>query len=414
MGHRKEQCPYIVRHHSPPRTTEESPERERVEIPCNKHEPDNANKEEGPTVNMHGSVHENVPESTYGPWVVVARKKQGTRKQGSGGPSLSMSIGFGQQVGGGTKFTVTPGLAELSSGPSRDSKRKITRQDDITGQQVASVIQHIVKGSSSQARNTVEESPGSFQVEKLRSRPGKEIIDSKPIKPKSQASVKGKKALARNRAPLTSQLDAAEGTKSTVSSALSASLELGLFDGEPASGSDGRQLSRGPSPFLFSTMPNPKVGHQLLRRGDRDSKNDAGRAQISESNRGVGQKEVSDGMEADLSSQGGVCEGGQLGNVRPSVEGRENSMAISLDGFFGNGGGVVPSVDYAGPTSTSSTVVRNRINGLPDREKDEGEVSALHAPCGGFEHVTRGGSDRRDGDPDRMEFEGGGEFEAAC
>lgn len=103
-----------------------------------------------------------------------------------------------------------------------------------------------------------------------------------------------------------------------------------------------------------------------------------------------------------------------MANVRPSVEGSEKSMAISFDGIFGDGGGVVPSVDYAASTSTSSIVVRNRINGLPDREKDEGEVTALHALCGGLEHVTRGGSDRRDGDPNRMEFEGGGEFEAAC
>ena len=45
-------------------------------------------------MNVHGSVHENVPESTYGPWVVVTCRKQGIRSQGSGGPSLS--VGYGQ------------------------------------------------------------------------------------------------------------------------------------------------------------------------------------------------------------------------------------------------------------------------------------------------------------------------------
>lgn len=101
-------------------------------------------------------------------------------------------------------------------------------------------------------------------------------------------------------------------------------------------------------------------------------------------------------------------------NVRSSVEGSEKSMAISSDGFVGDGGGVVPSVDCAASISTSSIIVRSQTNGLPDRGKDDGEVTALHAQCGGPEHVTRGGSDERDGDPDWMEFEGGGDVEAAC
>lgn len=118
-------------------------------------------------------------------------------------------------------------------------------------------------------------------------------------------------------------------------------------------------------------------------------------------------------MEAYLSSKGGVCEVGRMVNVRPSVEGSEKSMVISSDGFVGDGGGVVPSVEHAASTSTSSIIVRSRPNGLPDRGKDAGEVTPLHAQCRELDHVTRGGSNERDRDPDRMEFEGEGKVAAA-
>lgn len=124
MEHQKEQCPYIFRQHSLLGMTEECPKG-------------------GPTMNMHGSVHENVPESTYGPWVVVTCRKQGTRSQGSGGPPLSM--GYGQRVGKGTKARMATGLAEPSSESSRESKRKFSPQGDINGPQVASVVQRLVK-----------------------------------------------------------------------------------------------------------------------------------------------------------------------------------------------------------------------------------------------------------------------------
>jgi len=44
----------------------------------NMHDSDNAKQNVGPSSNMHDSAQGNVPESTYGPWVVVMRKKQRT------------------------------------------------------------------------------------------------------------------------------------------------------------------------------------------------------------------------------------------------------------------------------------------------------------------------------------------------
>lgn len=168
-------------------------------------------------------------------------------------------------------------MAESSSGLIRELKRKLVPQDDINGLQVASVIQHLVKESTIQACNAIEASLGRFQVEKLRFRPGKEIVDTKPIKPNPQASVKGKKAFARNRASFTTQSGATEGTKSTVSLPLSTSQELKRFDGEPVLGSDGRQQPRAPPQFLFSTLPKPKVGHQPQWSCERVFKSDVSR-----------------------------------------------------------------------------------------------------------------------------------------
>lgn len=99
--------------------------------------------------------------------------------------------------------------------------------------------------------------------------------------------------------------------------------------------------------------------------------------------------------------------------VKPNVEGSEKSMVISFDGFFGDGGGAVPSMEHVISTFTSPIIVRSRPNGLPDRGKDAGEATTIHAHCGEFYHATRGGSDERDNDPDRMEFEGEGEVAAA-
>jgi len=62
---------------------------------------------------------------------VVTRRKQGIRSQGSGGPSLS--VGYGQRAGNGMKASMALGLADLSSGPSGESKRKLLTQGDING-----------------------------------------------------------------------------------------------------------------------------------------------------------------------------------------------------------------------------------------------------------------------------------------
>ena len=77
-------------------------------------------------------------------------------------------------------------------------------------------------------------------MEKPQFKPRQEIVDTKANKPNLQASIKGKKIVARNRASLTTLSGTTEGTESTVSLFSSTSQELSLFDDEPVSGSDGR------------------------------------------------------------------------------------------------------------------------------------------------------------------------------
>ena len=60
---------------------------------CNSHEPVNAKQNVGPSLNMHGSAQEDVPESTYSPWIMVMRKKQWTKQQKGDGTTMNLAHG---------------------------------------------------------------------------------------------------------------------------------------------------------------------------------------------------------------------------------------------------------------------------------------------------------------------------------
>lgn len=60
---------------------------------CNMHDSDNAKQNVGPSSNVHDSAQGTVLESTYGPWVVVMRKKQGTKNQRRDGTTTNMGHG---------------------------------------------------------------------------------------------------------------------------------------------------------------------------------------------------------------------------------------------------------------------------------------------------------------------------------
>ena len=125
IGHRKEQCPYAIHQPSPPRMEVNQPDGETEAQACNMHDPDNAKQNVGPSLNVHDSAQEDVPESTYGPWVVVMRKKQGTKHQRRDGTTINMVHGQ-PRTEKETRSYLPSGSAETSTEPSGDSKRKLS------------------------------------------------------------------------------------------------------------------------------------------------------------------------------------------------------------------------------------------------------------------------------------------------
>ena len=88
VGHQKNQCPYIIRHDVFVEKPETAPEGSVPSSPCETHAPDKNKKGQGSNESVSGSAKEEDSESTYGPWVVVACKRNRTRKQAAGGSLL--------------------------------------------------------------------------------------------------------------------------------------------------------------------------------------------------------------------------------------------------------------------------------------------------------------------------------------
>ncbi|KAF3960498.1 hypothetical protein CMV_014801 [Castanea mollissima] len=111
---------------------------------CNMHNLDNAKQNVGPSLNVHDIAQEDVPESTYRPWVVVTRKKQGTKHQRHDGTPLNMRHGQ-PPTEKKTRSNTLPGSIEMRTGLSRDSKRKLSPQRVVDRPQIANVVQRLVK-----------------------------------------------------------------------------------------------------------------------------------------------------------------------------------------------------------------------------------------------------------------------------
>nr|POF09647.1 uncharacterized protein CFP56_10828 [Quercus suber] len=157
IRHRKDLCLYAIC--QPPTLCKEANQPDGVtEVQtCSLHELVNAKQNMGPSLSVHGSVQEDVPESTYGPWIMRA----------------------------------------------------------IDGLQVAKAVQRLAREGLKPDNDGNEAGPSVLHVEKILSRPGKEKKSLKPndrgrpaeaaFKPNTfnpLASVKGKKGVARNRATL--------------------------------------------------------------------------------------------------------------------------------------------------------------------------------------------------------------------
>nr|POE44950.1 hypothetical protein CFP56_79668 [Quercus suber]POF06268.1 hypothetical protein CFP56_75279 [Quercus suber] len=95
MGHRKASCPYMIR----PVLPEEMNKgalvfyTENTDSPCDTHASEEPNMVVGHKMNVHGSVVEECQERTYGPWIVVERKRNVQKNQRSGESHAAMDNG---------------------------------------------------------------------------------------------------------------------------------------------------------------------------------------------------------------------------------------------------------------------------------------------------------------------------------
>nr|POE96114.1 hypothetical protein CFP56_23485 [Quercus suber] len=268
-------------------------------LTCNLHEPINDKQNVGPSLNVHGSALEDVPESMYGPWIIVIRKKQGTKQQR--GVGTTMNLAHGQpRAGKETQYYMTIGAENLSTGLS----------------------------------------PSGLSVEKAHSRPGKELKYFKPndrgrqanaaFKPNTYnplASVKGKKGIARNREALSIRASTDEGDN-IVGLLLPRNTQgRNLIEAENGSG---KRLSGTHPQNQFSFRLKAFVGYQF--RGGSGS--DQGTCIIDQ---GRGQHEIKARLEVQPLSNGEECDGGQLVSPRVGVSGREDSL-VDLHGGPVEGG----------------------------------------------------------------------------
>ena len=93
MGHMRENCPYTIRQASPPEDMWEvalESEKEARDGSCVKHASKGLYKGAGQTKDVHGSEIEEGQERTYGPWIVVERRRHAQKNQRSGRTQVGM------------------------------------------------------------------------------------------------------------------------------------------------------------------------------------------------------------------------------------------------------------------------------------------------------------------------------------
>ena len=200
IGHRKEQCPHIIRRDQPGSEAGEKKGGDTAAKPCNSHDSDTPRSGVGASRGVgtssgvagteQGAEHEEEHEGVYGPWVVVARRKNSTSRLRSSGTSPKQSIGFSFRENG----YVEKGLLDRAGGllgPIRDAKRKVSPPLVLDKAQIASVVQSL----RSDGQKLAHSSPNvSFNDD------GNESPTRPKVSPNVQrlSSVKGKKGAARN------------------------------------------------------------------------------------------------------------------------------------------------------------------------------------------------------------------------
>nr|POE88793.1 uncharacterized protein CFP56_25239 [Quercus suber] len=217
LGHRRETCPYSIRQSSPMKEAEMGVEDKVEEHACNEREQSRTNVEVGPEV-VQKDVSKDVQDGTYGSWLVVARKKNGTRTYKSGGALVGQpkAQDFKSNVKHGmdARENNVLGRAENLIGQSRETKRKLSPLRVVERAQILNAIQSISNKPVGRAQLPSSQSASQHVDIKLDNGPN---LTHSSVKPTRHSSVKGKRALARLRDPQ-SQSKGADGNGKVQSS----------------------------------------------------------------------------------------------------------------------------------------------------------------------------------------------------
>ncbi|KAL0011104.1 hypothetical protein SO802_006212 [Lithocarpus litseifolius] len=374
MGHRRENCSYTIRQCSQGHKVETVVVEDKGEQSRKEHGLDNAKTSEGSTKGMQEDVKEGAQDTLYGPWVVVGRKKNGTKSQRSGGTPSGNANGHLRQMqetrGNGVNANLGLGKVEPNNRPSKEAKRKLSPSRVVNKAQLASSLQTIRTGTHAQAQTPSNVSPKKLDVDNMDFRVGNEV------KSNHKASVKAKKVLAHSRAfqgiPSLCNRRRRERLKQTC----------------------GRESNpRAASQLQLSSMPWPEVGYKF--QGDSSGKSRGGdRKNVCKfgASHGVVQQQITKGIEVDLPSNSGKCDERRNDIDRTGVgRGGEARVADPVDG-----GGAANDLGSSATEANSSLLAKCDVQSACTVLGDGG------GDVPGYVEA------------DRMEFEGGGEVGASC
>lgn len=131
---------------------------------CKEHAFDQAGDMEGPNEDVHESTHDKEQEGTYGPWIMVERKKMGKKQQRSGGAHAVVDNGHmrhnKRMKDENIRYVVAPGKVNLIDGLMREARRKHSLPRILSEAQVMSAITTLRKALDKQA-HTSDRSPDS-------------------------------------------------------------------------------------------------------------------------------------------------------------------------------------------------------------------------------------------------------------
>ena len=263
VGHQKNHCPYTIRPKVSVERTETTPEGSVPSSPCKEHVPDKAKKGQGSKESVNESEIEESSEGTYGPWIVVARKRNGTRNQAAGRSPMEQlrEQSWRGPMTSGSGMTKDVGSFQPNLNAGKDGKRKTTASKDINGPALANSLQRVGKTTNSWAKKGAVVSPDSIGVENNVDRTGlgKEMQTLKPKQSDSllSVSVKGKKTLARGKALQVNSSGTNRAAKGKIFS-------LNQYtQGSSTQRCDGGQGSRASSDFQFTATSCSEMAVQV-------------------------------------------------------------------------------------------------------------------------------------------------------